>query len=112
MTTDVYVLPPPPVDASELPEWNQPAETVSTVWSTAGVGPRVASRLDNFTTSASAGADAWVLVQAITLAITRMREPTIAERAAAGLEAVAEFERQFGPIPDEVIADVQRRWPS
>jgi hypothetical protein len=39
------------------------------------------------------------------------QEPTDAELAAAGLEAVAEFERQFGPISEEVIADVQRRWP-
>lgn len=32
--------------------------------------------------------------------------------AAAGLRAVAEFEREFGPIPAEVIAEIQRKWPA
>lgn len=110
MTTDVYL---PPVDVSELPEWNQSVETVSTVWSIAGVGSLVAGHLDNFTTSASAGTDAaTTFAQTVTLATGPRPKPTDDELAEAGLAAVAEFEREFGTIPDEVIAEIQRQWPT
>jgi hypothetical protein len=30
--------------------------------------------------------------------------------AAAGLEFLAELEREFGPIPEEIRAEVRRKW--
>jgi hypothetical protein len=110
--TDVYVL-PPPVHVSSVPEWSQSAQSASHIWSIAGVGSLVAGRLDNFTVSASAGTDATTtFAQTVTLTTGPKPEPTDGELAEAGLAAVAEFERQFGPISDEVIAEIQRKWPS
>lgn len=37
-------------------------------------------------------------------------EPTDEELLAAGRAFIADFERDFGPIPEEVIADIRRTW--
>lgn len=41
-----------------------------------------------------------------------LKEPTDEELVAAGREFIAEFEREAGPIPDEVVADIQHKWAS
>jgi len=42
--------------------------------------------------------------------VTIVWQPSEQELMTAGRAFIAEFEREFGPIPEEVLAEVRRKW--
>lgn len=104
---------PVTADTSDLYEPGIVAQTASRIRSVVGVLTRGAGQIDHFASPAPAEADA-ATTGAIFVrltASTAKQEPTDVQLSAAGLAFVAEFEHEFGPIPDEVISEIYRKWP-